>query len=305
MRRGASRKTGRGPKKRRTPAARWNRRASANRPRTVVVGVGRLGAVLAQKLSAAGWPVSVLPRSTESVRRAVRLNLKLAEHDALKEAQLCILCVPDAAIASLTASIIDDLGPDAVLLHCAGALDVSAFGNSPDIVRRLRGSFHPLAAISDERDSLAGHWVSLAASDRRLMPLLWRMALALRMSPLEVPEARRAAYHAGAVLSAGLLVALADAAVSACGQADIAPDIALAALLPLMDSALRGVKERGLKRGLTGPIARGDVSVVEAHLAALPAEIGQIYRLLSLRALRLAEDGLPQETRLALERLLR
>jgi hypothetical protein len=43
--------------------------------------------------------------------------------------------------------------------------------------------------------------------------------------------------------------------------------------------------------------------VVQAHLEALPPELGGIYRLLSRRALRLATT-LPAETRLALERLL-
>jgi predicted short-subunit dehydrogenase-like oxidoreductase (DUF2520 family) len=39
------------------------------------------------------------------------------------------------------------------------------------------------------------------------MPVLWSLALALRLRPIEVPEALRATYHAGAVMSAGLLVA--------------------------------------------------------------------------------------------------
>ena len=106
-------------------------------------------------------------------------------------------------------------------------------------------------------------------------------------------------------MSAGLLVALADAAVQTLGEADIEPDEALAALLPLMESALRGAKQRGLAKALTGPIARGDVAVVQAHLNALPFDLNQLYRTLSLRALRLVEGSLPTETRLAIERLLR
>ena len=101
------------------------------------------------------------------------------------------------------------------------------------------------------------------------------MALALGLTPVEVPETGRAAYHAGAVLAAGLLVSLADAAVSALEEAGLERDAALEALLPLMRSALRGVETRGLERGLTGPVVRGDVGVVQAHLDALPPEMGE------------------------------
>jgi predicted short-subunit dehydrogenase-like oxidoreductase (DUF2520 family) len=129
------------------------------------------------------------------------------------------------------------------------------------------------------------------------------MAHALGMTPLEVPETGRAAYHAGAVLSAGLMVSLLDAAVSSFEEAGLDRADALEALLPLTRSALRGVESRGLEKGLTGPVVRGDVSVVQAHLEALPPELGSLYRLLSRRALRLTPN-LPPETRLALERLL-
>jgi predicted short-subunit dehydrogenase-like oxidoreductase (DUF2520 family) len=106
-------------------------------------------------------------------------------------------------------------------------------------------------------------------------------------------------------MSAGGLVALADAAVAALGAAGIAPDAALAALLPLMRSALRGVEARGLAGALTGPIVRGDAGVVAAHLGALPEEVTPLYQLLSRRALRLAGNRLSPEARAALERLLR
>ena len=288
----------------RRPGAEWRTRAPRSRPPVVIVGFGRLGGALGLRLREADWPVWALPRSAEAVRRAVRFNVPLADHDALRAARLCVLAVPDAAVGPVAAQVVEDLGPDTALVHCAGALDLSAFGAQPELVRRARGSFHPLVAISDPRDALQGHAVALAASDRALMPVLWRMALALRMRPIEVPEAARSAYHAGAVLSAGLLVALLDAAVAALEEAGIARDEGLAALLPLAESALRGVGQRGLTRGLTGPVARGDVGVVQAHLAALPAPLASLYRQLSWRALSLVGPSLPRETRRALERAL-
>lgn len=292
-------------KVRRTKTAKTQRRARATvkPPRVVVVGFGRVGGALALGLRDAGWEVSTLPRSGESVRRAASLKVVLADHDALRGAELCFLAVPDSAVAQAAELVEEDLNPTAAVVHCSGALTLDGLGAAPQRSGRPVGSFHPLVAISDPLDSLEGASAAVAASGRDLLPLLQRVARTLQMKPVEVPETGRAAYHAGAVMSAGLLVALADAAVCALEHAGLSRDEALEGLLPLMRSALRGVETRGLARGLTGPVVRGDVSVVQAHLATLPADLGAIYRLLSQRALKLTQN-LPSETRLALERIL-
>lgn len=270
-------------------------------PRVVIVGFGRVGGALALGLKAAGWDVSVLPRAADSVRKAAASRVFLADHDDLRAAHLCVLAVPDAAVAPAVELVEEDLGPQTALVHCSGALPLSVFSHAR--AKRAFGSFHPLAAVSDMKDPLAGHAVALAATDRALHAQLLQMAEALEMTPLEVPETGRASYHAGAVLSAGLVVALLDGAVAALQETGLDREQALQALLPLTASALRGVQARGLDKGLTGPVVRGDVGVVQAHLEALPPELGSLYRLLSRRALRLT-PALPPETRLALERLL-
>lgn len=285
-------------KKKKKPKRAPRRQAT---PRVVIVGFGRVGGAIAMGLREAGWDVAVLPRSADSVRKAASLRVFLADHEDLRAAQLCILAVPDSAVVPAMELVEEDLGPATALVHCSGALPLAVFATAR--TKRPVGSFHPLAAISDPKDSLAGHTVALASTDRTLHGNLERMAAALGMAPLEVPETGRAAYHAGAVLSAGLLVALLDGAVSALEEAGLHRDVAIRALLPLSASALRGVSSRGLEKGLTGPVVRGDVGVVQAHLESLPPELGSLYRLLSRRALRLT-PALPPETRLALERLL-
>ncbi len=285
------------PRQRKTPR-------KAPPPRVALVGFGRMGGAIALGLERAGWSVCTLPRSSDSVRRAAALGIKLADHDELRAASLCLLAVPDGAVAQSAVQVEEDLSPSCALVHLSGALQLSVFAPDPAKVRRPLGSFHPLAAVSDAHDPLAGHTVAIASTDKALTASLRRLAHALKLAPIEVPETGRGAYHAGAVMSAGLVVSLLDAAVSALEHAGLARSQALAALLPLTRSALRGVETRGVERGLTGPVVRGDVAVVQAHLEALPADLGSIYRLLSRRALHLAKDRVPAETRLALERML-
>ncbi|WNZ58872.1 DUF2520 domain-containing protein [Myxococcus sp. MxC21-1] len=95
--------------------------------------------------------------------------------------------------------------------------------------------------------------MAVSTPSRTLREVLRQMAADAGLRVIEVPEAHRAAYHAGAVLSAGGLVSLADAAVAALGAAGIPPTDALAALLPLMHSALRGLETRGLAGASPGP----------------------------------------------------
>lgn len=277
------------------------RKRTRSTPRVVIVGFGRLGGAIAIGLDRAGWDVSVFPRSGDAVRRAASFRIRLADHDDLREADVCVLAVPDASVAQVTELLEDDLGPATALVHLSGALPLATFAKAR--TPRAFGSFHPLVAVSDPRDELAGHAVAIASTAKALKAQLLEMAAALGLKPIEVPETGRAAYHAGAVLSAGLVVSLADAGVSALEHAGLDRAAALDALLPLMRSALRGMESRGLEKGLTGPVVRGDVGVVQSHLEALPPELGSLYRLLSRRALRLTKT-LPAETRLALERLL-
>lgn len=263
--------------------------------------MGRLGGALALALAAKRWPVRVLARSGESQRRALELGLKLASERDVAEARVCLLCVPDKAVSTVAGELKPRLARGAALVHCAGALSLEALGPPRG---RVLGSFHPLVAVSDPRDPLAGNSVAISTHSRWLREVLERMAKDTGLRALRVPEKQRAAYHAGAVLSAGGVVAALSAAVEAFRAAGISEQDALAALLPLTRSALRGVEARGLAAGYTGPIARGDAEVVTAHLAALPPEAASVYRPLSRRGLRLVEHRLPAEARSTLERLL-
>ena len=283
-----------------SPARKRSPRSS--RPPIVIIGAGRLGGALALALNAKRWSVRLHSRGDEGRERVEALGLKSATPADLRRARVVLLCVPDAAVPAVAKELSTTLPRSAALVHTAGALSLDALGTAKG---RTRGSFHPLCAVSSPRDSLAGHAVAVSTRSRVLRDVLRRMAEDVGLQVLDVPESHRAAYHAGAVMSAGGLVALADAAVAALGAAGISPDAALAALLPLMRSALRGVEARGLSGGLTGPIVRGDAGVVSAHLEALPEEVAPLYRLLSRRALRLAGNRLSPESRAALERLLR
>ncbi|EAU68878.1 conserved hypothetical protein [Stigmatella aurantiaca DW4/3-1] len=189
----------------------------------------------------------MLSRTEAGRGRLKALGLKPATDKDVHQARVCLLCVPDSAVPEVAQEMDRQLGRGAALVHCAGALSLDALGTPKG---RPLGSFHPLCAVSDPRDTLAGHTVALSTRSRTLKTVLRGMADDLDLHVLEVPESQRAAYHAGAVLSAGGVVALLSAAVEALGCAGIPADEALTALLPLTRSGGSG---HGGSRACGGP----------------------------------------------------
>lgn len=264
------------------------------RPRTVVVGVGRLGSAIAVQLKEASWPVTVRTQSPSGRRQAKRLGLLEADAAALSRAELCLLTVPDDAVEPVGRAVAPLLGKTTGLVHCAGALTLEAL--QPAAAGRPTGSFHPLVSVTGPETPLAGHSVAIATRSRALAPLLGRLAHALGLRPLRVPEGGRAAYHAGAAMVASGLVSLLDAAIAAWEAAGVPEREAVAALSALMRSALAGAEARGTVAALTGPVVRGDAEVVQAHIRALPDEVLAIYLALQQRVLGHAARRLPRPT---------
>jgi predicted short-subunit dehydrogenase-like oxidoreductase (DUF2520 family) len=260
----------------------------------VVVGVGRLGSAISVQLRKAGWPVTVRTQSPSGRRQARRLGLVEADAAAMLRADLCLLTVPDGAVAAVGRSVAPLLGRTTGLVHCAGALTLEVL--QPAAAGRPTGSFHPLVAVTGPETPLSGHAVAIATRSRALAPLLGRLAQALGLRSLRVPEAGRAAYHAGAAMVASGLVSLLDAAIAAWVAAGVSEREAVTALAALMRSALTGAELRGTVAALTGPVVRGDAEVVQAHVRGLPPEVLPIYLALQQRVLAHAATRLPRPT---------
>jgi len=259
-----------------------------------VVGVGRLGSAVAVQLRKAGWPVTVRTQSPSGRRQARRLGLVEADAAAMSRADLCLLTVPDGAVEAVARSVAPLLGRTTGLVHCAGALTLEVL--QPAAAGRPTGSFHPLVSVTGPDTPLAGHSVAIATRSRGLAPLLGRLAQALGLRPLRVPEDGRAAYHAGAAMVASGLVSLLDAAIAAWAAAGVPEREAVTALAALMRSALAGAELRGTIAALTGPVVRGDAEVVLAHVRGLPPEVLPIYLALQQRVLAHAAAHLPRPT---------
>ena len=189
---------------------------------------------------------------------------------------LVVIATPDATIAEVAATIRPN--PATVVAHMAGSLGLDVL--APHV---RRASLHPLVALPDPdigAARLQGAWFAVAGD-----PIVNDAVAALGGKAIEVPDDRRAAYHAAACIASNHLVAL-------LGQVErvaTAAGVPLDAYLDLVRTTVDNVAELGPARALTGPAARGDWATIERHRAALPDDERPVYDALLAAALRLVD----------------
>jgi predicted short-subunit dehydrogenase-like oxidoreductase (DUF2520 family) len=261
-------------------------------PSVAIVGAGRMGQGLALALSEAGHRITLVSRSSHPVVPPLQLQGGPRE-EALRGAAIVLLAVPDGAIPSLAAELAAEGGitPRHVVLHLSGLQDRGALRPLAATGAAL-GSLHPLQTVSDPATAparFAGAYAGVEGDDRALSAAE-ALAESLRMVPVRIPAGAKAAYHAGAAFAANYTTALVAVAERLALAAGIAPEVARRLYLPLIRGAAANL-EAGPAAALTGPVRRGDVETVVAHLAALGPEDRQLYLLLAREALRLAREA--------------
>lgn len=287
-----------------------------------IIGAGRAGCALGRLLHQKGWRIG--PVVTRSLRTA-----RVARHaigsgkpqaglsEAVLAADLILIATPDRVIAE-TAETLAHIGESSradagqnrdktiwrgkIVLHTSGAL-------GSDVLRPLAlrgaavGSLHPLQTFSRRATpSLSGSTCAIEGSAAALR-IARRICRELGSIPVILPQGRKAAYHAGAALAAGHVLAIIEAAVRMLVAAGFPRRQALRALLPLARQTLANYESVGPRAAWTGPLSRGDFGVIEQHLGALrrfPREYREAYDALSrLGVSVLADRGSSKKRQLA------
>jgi predicted short-subunit dehydrogenase-like oxidoreductase (DUF2520 family) len=238
-----------------------------------IVGGGAVGTALAVALTRAGWPIQAVasrdPDRRERLRQAAEGARAFAEPQALiEEVELVILAVPDDAIGPLAKTL--RLYSGQAMIHTSGALGAEVLQPAMAAGTQV-GAFHPLVAFADtERAVAALHGATIAIEgDDQMATLLAEMAEALGATAVRLAPGTKGAYHAAAVLAAGGFVALLDAIAELGRVAGLDEAGALAIYGPLIEGTLGNARALGIRAALTGPITRGDLGTLTAHLAVL------------------------------------
>lgn len=203
--------------------------------RVHVIGSGRVGSAIAARLSERGVAVGQ------------------------DDADVTLLCVPDTAIADVSACLAPGRG---WVGHVSGATPLAAL--EP---HERRFSLHPLQTFDRSGDpaQLDGAWAAITGDSDDALAVARELAELLGVQPFELADGDRTLYHAGAVFASNYVVTLQRAATRLGVPAD--------GLVPLMTRTI----ENGFE--LTGPIERGDWATVEAHELAIRNAHPELERL--------------------------
>jgi len=275
-----------------------------------IIGAGRLGTSLGRALAAKGHRIRALAcrslRSAKLARAAVgqgRPVTDIAEAAAL--GKIVILCLPDEKIRA-TAARIAGSGVDwrgKTVLHTSGVFPAEALGPLRKKGAAL-GSFHPAQSFPEKGmppSRFRGVSFGLEG-DREALEVAGRLVRDLGGRPLALSAEAKPLYHAACILASNYPVILWQAAAEMLERAGVPGRKAVRLIGPLVEGTLRSVKKLDPERALTGPLVRGDVGTVKAHLEALsrlaPRHL-RVYREIGLAALETAgKRGLaPGKTR--------
>ncbi|MEO2218527.1 Rossmann-like and DUF2520 domain-containing protein [Chromobacterium vaccinii] len=278
-----------------------------------VVGLGRLGRSVARlaALSGAYRLLDVMGRRLpplEEARAFVGAGRLVSDMRQLAPADLYLLAVPDAAIASCARALAAaGVVPEgAVVFHASGVGDASLLQPLAE-QGALTASLHPAFSFADPGRAVEGFAGTLCAleGDEEACRRLEAFARALGGRPFRLAPGGKAAYHAGLSVASNFLVALTEMARQLTARAGVPPELAQPLLGGLMQQTLDNALEMGSYEALTGPILRGDIGTVERHLEVL-ADTGLLpaYRALGRQVVALAGDRLQESARQRLLALL-
>ena len=259
--------------------------------RVFVIGAGKAGRALAHAMRVGGVEV-------------VGLHGRRSDHGITSGAWPATLALANVVLVTVRDAELDGvlrelhsaaaLAKGAVVLHASGTAE-------PQSLDALRaeghpgGTFHPLLPLTDPTratEQLRRAWIGIDG-DAGARAASRALAVAIGARVLEIPAGAKASYHAAAVIASNFPVVLLALATRVLAQAGVDEDAARGALTTLMTAAAENVSAVAPSAALTGPIARGDVETVRAHLAALTdtPEVLEVYRVLSREAIPLAESS--------------
>ncbi len=240
-----------------------------------VVGAGRVGAVLAAALRAAGHDVVAAAGESDASRgRIAELLPGVAVRkpsDVARSSELLLLTVPDDMLANVVSmlSASGAIHEGQYVVHTSGRHGLAVLEPARAVGARTIALHPAMTFTGTEVDlpRLAGcvFGVTAAPSERALTE---QLVADLGGRAMWVAEEHRTLYHAGLAHGANHLVTLVTQAMEILAAAGA--DDPAGTLRPLLTAALDNALDQG-DSALTGPIVRGDAETVRGHLADITA----------------------------------
>lgn len=261
------------------------------------VGAGRVAGGLSMALHAAGFSVTAIASRTFDSAKAVADLIGAAAFESAQEVadrcDLVFITTPDGAISATTDAI--QWRADQGIVHCSGATDVSALA-AAEKAGAVTGGFHPMQSFGDPATSaraMNGSTITIEAIDP-LDGVLSELATTLGCRINRLPAGKRALYHASAGYGSQFVNVLLAETATIWRDWGASEEDVIRAIVPMIQGTLDAIEKDGIAGGMPGPVSRGDVTTVAAHVDALTAmdtDRLAFYRAHCARTVDLAEEA--------------
>jgi len=261
-----------------------------------IIGGGRLGTNLGFALTKRGFLIKAIScKSLSSAKESVNFvgqGIPLANNvECASLGNLIFICVPDREIEKVSKELSSSelTWKGRYVFHCSGLLTSDALSSLKE-KNAYVASFHPIQSFSQKKpieDKFKGIYLGLEG-DKEALDLAKKIVEKLEAKYLIISKENKALYHTACTVASNFFVVLLDIATELLKEAGISQELAFNSLFPLVKGTMENIEKYGIKKALTGPLVRGDLDTIHAHIKALkdkPEEL-KIYHQFSLKILK-------------------
>jgi len=250
-----------------------------------LIGVGRVGSWLARLLSGAGCSLAgffdINRPKADQLRDELNCGLVFQDPVSLLEScDIIFLAVADDALSQVVAECAPHV-PTATaryFIHMSGFL-------SSEILGPLRAknsyvlSMHPCRSIPEHAHFSGRDSAFVLEGDGPAVELGLEIVAALEGRPFLIRPEQKPVYHFGAAIISNFMVTLFHEVTRLYQTIGFDAQQVNQLLQPLLHSTMMNIAQHGPAASLTGPIARGDIETVRAHLEIARGISGPFHEL--------------------------
>lgn len=273
------------------------------------IGAGRVGCSIGKYLQQSGICIAgYYDPQTEAADSAAAFTGSKSYpilEDLIFHSDLLFITTPDSMIVPVWEEIRQLSLAEKVICHCSGALPSDAFAGITE-TGASGCSFHPMLPFSSRFDSfgqLKHAYFTIEGQDPAVEAVT-NLFARLGNTVCRIPGEYKPKYHTAASILSNQVIAVLDTGYRLLEQCGFTREEARNAAAGLIRQNIENVIQQDCISALTGPVERNDLPTVQKHLNCLSTEDRQMYQMLGLKLVQLAEKKNPGQDYQAMRALL-
>lgn len=266
-----------------------------------IIGCGNVAKTMAflWKQSASVEIVDVVNRSQTNADKSVEFigaGKALNSLDELRVADVFVIGCGDDHIETCLDELLEKkiLQAGNIVFHFSGAKSSTLLHKAKDqgvhcaSLHPVKSFANPATAITTFAETYCG-----LEGDEIACNTLEKLIQAIDGHCFAVDGDKKLTYHAASVFACNYMVALQELSIKALEKSGVNRKLAMKILEPIVKETADNIFTLGTAKALTGPIARGDHSLVSEQFAAVKewdSDASEIYRLLGKLGIDLSDE---------------